>query len=111
MVASAGGVGSGAEGAESASASAAPPEDPTRCWRQSTNWPSSLSDTSCIIRAPNCAGLPVIARSVLTSTVEAPSPAGLNDMDTVAPAVPLPRLSLPLASSRMVWEASSRSRI
>src|SRR3712207_7180022 len=33
-----------------------------------TNWPSSLSETSCITPLPNCAGLPVMLRSVTTST-------------------------------------------
>ena len=45
---------------------AGPPSDaaPSRCSRQATNWPSSLSETSCMTPRPNCAGLPVIARSV-----------------------------------------------
>ena len=45
---------------------AAPGRGPAsrRCSRQATNWPSSLSETSCITPRPNCAGLPVIARSV-----------------------------------------------
>ena len=61
------------------------------------NWPSSLSLTSCITPRPNWAGLPVMARSVSTSTrVEAP--ASVIVAMTCAPAVPLPRLSLPLAS-------------
>ncbi len=58
---------------------------------------SSLSDTSCMTPRPNCAGLPVTARSVTTSA-RVPVPSGESSMVTVAPAVPLPRLSLPLAS-------------
>ena len=70
-----------------------------RCSRQLTNWPSSLSETSCITPRPNWAGLPVIARSVTTSTSVRPGAASLIDRVTFAPAVPLPRLSLPLAST------------
>ena len=33
----------------------------SRCSRQATNWPSSLSETSWITPRPNCAGLPVMA--------------------------------------------------
>ncbi len=73
------------------------------------NLPKSLSLTSWITPRPNCAGLPVMARSVLTSTA-VPSPSGVSCARTVAAAVPLPRLSLPLASKRAVWLASSRSR-
>src|SRR5229473_6433441 len=36
--------------------------------RQSTNWPSSLVDTSLIMPLPNCAILPEIFRSVSTLT-------------------------------------------
>ncbi len=57
---------------------------------------------------PNWAGLPVTWRSVVTSTW-VPVPAGASAMRTVAPAVPLPRLSLPLASMTARWPASSRS--
>jgi hypothetical protein len=48
---------------------------------------------------PNCAGLPVIARSVSTETSVPPEVAGSMARVTFAPAVPLPRLSLPLAST------------
>ena len=65
--------------------------------RHSTNCWSSLSETSCMTPLPNCAGLPVTDRSVLTST-RVPSPSGASSIVTVAPAVPLPRLSLPFAS-------------
>src|ERR1700754_1577611 len=57
---------------------------------------------------PNCAGLPVIDRSGGTSTlVEDPPSADVRG--TVAPAVPLPRLSLPLASTTKRRAASSFS--
>jgi hypothetical protein len=58
---------------------------------------------------PNCAGLPVIARSVATSTRVVPSPASVRLAVTVAPAVPLPRLSLPFASTTKRPAASSCS--
>ena len=60
---------------------------------------------------PNCAGLPVMARSVTTTTSVAPaSPAdSAIVMVTAAPAVPLPRLSLPLASTTIRCAASSFS--
>ncbi len=57
---------------------------------------------------PNCAGLPVIARSV-TTTTSVESPLAVIVADTLAPAVPLPRLSLPLASIFIEWLASSFS--
>ncbi len=57
---------------------------------------------------PNCAGLPVIDRSVVTS-IRVPSPDGASSNVTVAPAVPLPRLSLPLASMTARCAVSSRS--
>jgi hypothetical protein len=68
-----------------------------------------LSETSCITPRPNCAGLPVTDRSVVTST-RVPSPEGASWIVTVAPAVPLPRLSLPLASMTARYAWSSRSR-
>ena len=72
------------------------------------NCPSSLSDTSCITPRPNCAGLPVIARSVCTWTsVDSADPFMVRV--TVAPAVPLPRLSLPLASTTKRRAVSSFS--
>ncbi len=67
------------------------------CSRHSTNCWSILSETSCMTPLPNCAGLPVTDRSVPTST-RVPSPSGASSIVTVAPAVPLPRWSLPFAS-------------
>ena len=57
---------------------------------------------------PNCAGLPVIARSVSTFT-SVESPLASIESVTVAPAVPLPRLSLPFASTTNRWFVSSFS--
>ena len=76
--------------------------------RQSTNCPSSLSETSCMTPRPNWAGLPVTLRSVTTRT-RVSEPSGSMVIVTVAPAVPLPRLSLPLASMTARCPASSRS--
>ena len=45
--------------------------------RFSTNWPSSLLDTSAITPRPNCATLPVMLRSVSMSTV-VPSPSAVE---------------------------------
>ena len=53
-----------------------PASAPSRCSRQATNWPSSLSETSCITPRPNWAGLPVTARSVTTSTSVPPEADG-----------------------------------
>ena len=98
------GTGAGAEGVV-VEGSSAPPS----CFStQATNACNSLSDTSCMTPRPNCAGLPVTARSVTTSAL-VPSPSGDREMVTLAPAVPLPRLSLPLASMTARWAASSRS--
>ena len=58
---------------------------------------------------PNWAGLPVIARSVCTETSVPPAAADAIARVTVAPAVPLPRLSLPLASTTNRCAASSFS--
>ena len=69
-----------------------------------TNWASSLSETSCITPRPNCAGLPVTSRSVVTSTWVASTPSGESWIVAVAPAVPLPRLSLPSALMTAWWE-------
>ena len=82
---------------------------PIRDCRQSTNWASSLSETSCITPRPNCAGLPVICSSVTTSTRVDEGPSSSNVAVTCAPAVPLPRLSRPFASSTSRRPASSRS--
>ncbi len=63
---------------------------------------------------PNCAGFPVIARSVTTSTsVEPGSPAADAMVSvTLAPAVPLPRLSLPLASTtNRCWLSSFSTKV
>ena len=57
---------------------------------------------------PNCAGLPVMARSVCTDTSVEPF-ASVIVTTTLAPAVPLPRLSLPLASTTNRCAASSFS--
>ncbi len=57
---------------------------------------------------PNCAGLPVTERSVTTSTSVAPDASAIETV-TLAPAVPLPRLSFPLASTTNRWAASSFS--
>ena len=73
------------------------------------NWPSSLSDTSWMTPRPNWAGLPVIARSVTTVTSVEPPPASAIEAVTVAPAVPLPRLSLPFASTTNRLAAASFS--
>ena len=73
---------------------------------QAMNCPSSLSETSCMTPRPNCAGLPVTARSVTTSA-RAPLPSGVSWIVTVAPAVPFPRLSLPFASITARWPWSS----
>ena len=54
-----------ATAATSGTSASAPPAPSNRCSRQATNWPSSLSETSCITPRPNCAGLPVMARSVM----------------------------------------------
>ncbi len=58
---------------------------------------------------PNCAALPVMLRSVVTSTSVASGPASVMTAVTMAPAVPLPRLSLPLASITIRRAASSFS--
>ena len=75
---------------------------PMNCW-------SSLSETSCMTPRPNCAGLPVTVRSVVTSARVALSPSEVSRIVTVAPAAPLPRLSLPLASITARRDWSSRS--
>ena len=81
-----------------------------RCSRQLTNWPSSLSDTSFItLPRPNWAALPVMARSVVTETSVEPGSVSVMTAVTFAPAVPLPRLSLPLASMTIRWADSSFS--
>ena len=66
--------------------------------RQSANRPSSLSPTSTMTPRPNCAGLPVIARSVVTLTLVEDPPSSCSCAVIVALAVPLPRASLALAS-------------
>ena len=58
-----------------AGSAAAGRRSPSRCSRQATNCPSSLSETSCMTPRPNCAGLPVTARSVTTSTSVPPTAA------------------------------------
>src|SRR5437763_1135553 len=74
--------------------------------RHLANWSISFAATSAITPRPNCAGLPVTLRSVRTCTfVVEPSPTSCAV--TVAPAVPLPRDSLPLASMTARCAASS----
>ena len=72
------------------------------------NWPRSLSETSCITPRPNWAGFPVTARSVTISTF-VPVPSGAMVKVALAPAVPLPRLSRPLASTTRRRATSSFS--
>ncbi len=105
-----------AGGVEAASGSAAVPDPvpdsaPTFVSRQETNWLSSLSETSCITPRPNWAGLPVMLRSVATLTSVALPPESFIVAVTSAPAVPLPRLSLPLASTTNLpaaWSFSTK---
>src|SRR5687767_1331532 len=75
---------------------------------RSTNCPSSLALTSASTPRPNCATLPVTARSVTTAT-RVPSPSGCSDAVMVALALPWPRVSRPSARSTARWAASSRS--
>ena len=100
------------EGAAAGAPGAAEPSAPGSAKRFSmheTNCCNSLSDTSCMTPRPNWAGLPVTARSVTTS-IRVPVPDGASWSVTVAPAVPLPRLSLPFASMTARCVASSRLR-
>ena len=60
------------------------PPPVSRCSRQATNWPSSLSETSCMTPRPNCAGLPVIARSVSHRHVGGAVRVGHRDRDVGA---------------------------
>src|SRR6185503_1346089 len=71
----------------------------------STNCPSSFSETCCSIPLPNCASLPTTFRSVSTVTRVCP-PASCSCAVTVAAALPVPRDSLPLPS--MTARCSSR---
>ena len=81
----------------SAAPSAPPP--PSSSARQSANRPSSLLPTSAITPRPNCAGLPVIARSVVTVTsVDDPPSSCSSGGDRRRWPCPMPRASLPLAS-------------
>ena len=67
-----------------------------------------LPATSASTPRPNCAALPEIVRSVVMTTLVA-SPSSLSWAVTMAAAVPLPRVSLPLALSTMRWAAASFS--
>ena len=78
--------------------------------RQLANWSMIRPPTSCSTPRPNCAGRPVTLRSVSTTTLVSLSPVGSSRACTVAPAVPLPRLSVPFASSTTRRAASSRWR-
>ena len=75
--------------------------------RHAANWSMSLAATSVMTPRPNCAGRPVTLRSVTTCTLVEP-PASVSCAVTVAPAVPLPRASLPEASMTARCAASSR---
>ena len=57
--------------------------------RFSTNWPISFDDTSASTPRPNCATLPVIDRSVTTSTL-VPAPSGVHRDDDRRLGVALP---------------------
>ena len=65
--------------------------------RQVVNWSRSWLETSWIRPRPNCAGRPVMTRSVSTVTSVAAGPDAVRWAVTRAVAVPLPRRSLPLA--------------
>ena len=98
------------EPAAAAARAASPSASPLASWAESlsANWPSSLLPTSVITPRPNCAGRPVMFRSVTTSTrVVSPSAASVAVM--IAAAVPLPRWSLPRASMTARCAASSFS--
>ena len=58
-----------------------PADDSTSRSRFSTNWPSSFADTSASTPRPNCATLPVIERSVTTSTLVPPPSSRHRDDD------------------------------
>ena len=64
--------------------------------------------TSAITPRPNCAGRPVTVMLVRTRTRVWPA-SSCSEERTVAEAVPLPRVSLPAASSTTVLVASSFS--
>ena len=93
------GVGDGV-GSAAAAGAAAMPASPaaSSVVRQSANRPSSLLPTSSITPRPNWAGFPVIARSVVTTTLVAVPPSSCICAVMVALAVPLPRASLACAS-------------
>src|ERR1700724_1487989 len=76
--------------------------------RQSTNWPSSLVDTSLIMPLPNCAILPEIFRSVSTLTTVL-EPSARHCAVIAAAALPAPRTSRPVASMTARWFTSSLS--
>ena len=74
--------------------------------RQAANWSTSFALTSASTPRPNCAGLPVIARSVSTS-MSVLAPLSMSRQVMVAFAVPVPRVSLPLASMTAIPPGSS----
>src|SRR5206468_8135459 len=84
-------------------------DDNTFVSRQSTNWPISLELTSANTPRPNCATLPVTAKSVATVTF-VPSPSGTSVAVMVALALPCPRVSRPSARSTALPPVSSRSK-
>src|SRR5580693_2536101 len=78
--------------------------------KDSTNWPSSFSDTCCSIPLPNWASLPTIFRSVSTVTFVRP-PSSCSWAVTVAAALPVPRASLPLPSmTARCWSRSCSTK-
>ena len=72
------------------------------------NLPMIRPPTSAITPRPNCAGRPVTVMLVRTTTRVWPASSWSEEW-TVAAAVPLPRVSLPDASSTTVLVSSSRS--
>src|SRR5258705_5036013 len=75
---------------------------------ESTNSPSSFSDTCCNMPPPNWASLPTILRSVSTVTLLR-SPASCTPKVMVAAAFPVPRASRPRASTTPRCVSASRS--
>src|SRR5206468_8505871 len=83
-------------------------DDNTFVSRQSTNWPISLELTSANTPRPNCATLPVTAKSVATVTF-VPLPSETSVAVMVALALPCPRVSRPSARRTALWAVSSFS--
>src|SRR5215472_5006782 len=92
----------------SAAVPAAPLSAEISAARFSANWAMSFPLISGSSERPNCAGRPVTFSDVwMVAVVDPGSSPGLRTALTEADAVPAPRVSLPEASSTMVWLAWS----